>query len=111
MTTAPIPTKTIGFIVNPVAGVGGAVGLKGTDGKAILQQAIALGAKPIATQRAETFLTELSPAKAHLKIVVGAGQMGENEAQKLGYSCKVIGEAKIETSSEDTQSVAKGVVE
>ena len=113
MTTAktPIPTKTIGFIVNPVAGMGGAVGLKGTDGKAILQQAIALGAKPIATQRAETFLTELSPAKAHLKLVVGAGQMGENEAQKLGYSCKVIGEAKTETSSEDTQSVAKGIVE
>ena len=37
--------------------------------------------------------------------------MGESEAQKLGYSCKVIGEAKTETSSEDTQSVAKGIVE
>lgn len=111
MTTTPIPTKTIGFIVNPVAGMGGAVGLKGTDGKAILQQAIALGAKPIATQRAETFLTELATAKAHLRLVVGAGQMGESEAQKLGYSCKVIGEAKTETSSEDTQSVAKGIVE
>jgi predicted polyphosphate/ATP-dependent NAD kinase len=111
MTTASIPTKTIGFIVNPVAGMGGAVGLKGTDGKAILQQAIALGAKPIATQRAEIFLTELASAKAHLKLIVGAGQMGENEAQKLGYSCKVIGEDKAETSSEDTQKVAKGIVE
>lgn len=111
MTTVLIPTKTIGFIVNPVAGMGGAVGLKGTDGKAILQHAIALGAKPIATQRAETFLTELASAKAHLKLVVGAGQMGESEAQKLGYSCKVIGEIKTDTSSEDTQSVAKGIIE
>lgn len=111
MTATPIPTKTIGFIVNPVAGMGGAVGLKGTDGKAILQQAIALGAKPIATQRAETFLTELATAKTHLKLVVGAGEMGENEVQKLGYSCQAIGEAKTETSSEDTQSVAKGIIE
>jgi predicted polyphosphate/ATP-dependent NAD kinase len=106
-----IPTKTIGFIINPIAGMGGAVGLKGTDGKAILQQAIALGAKPIATQRAETFLTELSPAKANLKLVVGAGQMGENEAEKLGYCYKVIGKDKTETTPEDTQSIAKGILE
>ncbi len=106
-----LPTKTIGFIVNPVAGMGGAVGLKGTDGKAILTQAIALGAKPVATQRAETFLTELSPAKGSLKLIVGAGNMGQNQAEKYGYNCKVVGESKKETTSEDTQNTAKGIVE
>ena len=106
-----LPTKTIGFIVNPVAGMGGAVGLKGTDGKAILTQAIALGAKPVATQRAETFLTELSPAKGSLKLIVGAGNMGQNQAEKYGYTCKVVGESKKETTSEDTQNTAKGIVE
>jgi predicted polyphosphate/ATP-dependent NAD kinase len=105
------PTKTIGFIVNPVAGMGGAVGLKGTDGKAILKEAIALGAKPVAAQRAETFLTELTPAKGSLKLIVGAGYMGENEAEKCGYTCKVVGEAKKETTSEDTQNIAKAMVE
>jgi predicted polyphosphate/ATP-dependent NAD kinase len=105
-----LPTKTLGFIVNPVAGMGGAVGLKGTDGKAILNQAIALGAKPIATQRAETFLNQLSPAKEHLKLVVGAGNMGQNQAEKRGFSCKIVGESKKETSSKDTQVVAKGIV-
>jgi predicted polyphosphate/ATP-dependent NAD kinase len=111
LTTQAIPQKTIGFIVNPVAGMGGAVGLKGTDGKAILQQAIALGAKPIAAQRAETFLSEIATAKAHLKLVVGAGEMGENEATKQGYTCEVIGEAKAQTAPEDTQAIAKGIVE
>jgi predicted polyphosphate/ATP-dependent NAD kinase len=106
-----LPTKTIGFIVNPVAGMGGAVGLKGTDGKAILAQAISLGAEPIASKRAETFLKELSPAKKSLKLIVGAGCMGENQTQKCGFTCKVIGEDKDETTSQDTQNIAKGMVE
>ena len=105
-----IPTKTLGFIVNPVAGMGGAVGLKGTDGKAILNQAIALGAKPIATRRAETFFTQLSPVKESLKLIVGAGDMGQNQAQKYGFTCKVVGESKKETTSEDTQFIVKGIV-
>jgi predicted polyphosphate/ATP-dependent NAD kinase len=113
LTTAKpaLPTKTVGFIVNPVAGMGGAVGLKGTDGTAILNQAIALGAKPLAAQRAEVFLTELVAAKESLKLLVGAADMGENEAEKCGFSCKVVGAAKKETSSEDTQSIAKSMVE
>jgi predicted polyphosphate/ATP-dependent NAD kinase len=106
-----LPTKTIGFIVNPVAGMGGAVGLKGTDGKAILAQAISLGAEPIASKRAETFLKELSPAKKSLKLIVGAGCMGEKQAAKCGFTCKVIGEDKDETTSQDTQNIAKGMVE
>jgi predicted polyphosphate/ATP-dependent NAD kinase len=104
-------TKTLGFIVNPVAGMGGAVGLKGTDGLAILKEAIALGAKPIAAQRAETFLAELAPAKESLKLLVGAGDMGEAEAKKSGFSYRVIGEGKTETTSEDTQVIAKAMVE
>ena len=106
-----IPTKTIGFIVNPVAGMGGAVGLKGTDGTEILNRAIALGAKPIATQRAEIFLTQLSPAKEHLKLIVGAGSMGQNQAEKCGFTCKIVGENKQETTSDDTQTIAKGIVD
>jgi predicted polyphosphate/ATP-dependent NAD kinase len=105
------PTKTVGFIVNPVAGMGGAVGLKGTDGTAILNQAIALGAKPLAAQRAEIFLTEFTAAKDSLKLIVGAAEMGESEAEKCGFSCKVVGAAKKVTSSKDTQSVAKSMVE
>jgi predicted polyphosphate/ATP-dependent NAD kinase len=104
------PTKTIGFIVNPVAGMGGAVGLKGTDGKAILSEAIALGAKPVATERAETFLNGLTTAQKNLKLIVGAGDMGQKQAEKCGFSFKVMGKSKRETSSEDTQSIAEAMV-
>ena len=105
-----LPTKTIGFIVNPVAGMGGAVGLKGTDGKTILNKAISLGAKPIASQRAETFLAELVAAKKSLRLIVGAGSMGENQAMKCGFTFEVKGESKRETTSEDTQIIAKEMV-
>jgi predicted polyphosphate/ATP-dependent NAD kinase len=105
------PTKTVGFIVNPVAGMGGAVGLKGTDGKAILNKAISLGAKPIASARAEAFLNELSPIKNSICLLVGAGDMGETEAEKCKYTYRVIGEKRQETSSEDTKTIAQGIAD
>ena len=100
------PEKTIGFIINPVAGMGGAVGLKGTDGNEILNKAIALGAKPIASAKAEIFLSNLSTAKDHIKFLVGAGEMGEFQVKKLGFNCKVLGQAKTQTSPKDTQIIA-----
>ena len=40
----------LGFIINPVAGIGGAVGLKGSDG--MVAEALARGAIPRAQDRA-----------------------------------------------------------
>ena len=101
--------KTVGFIVNPIAGMGGAVGLKGTDGKPILKKAILLGAKPIAVARAKSFLSELKPVKKSIKLVVGAGKMGEDEARNCGFACTVLGKRKKETTAEDTREIAKRI--
>ena len=98
--------KNIGFIINPVAGMGGAVGLKGTDGNKILNKAIALGAKPIASAKAEIFLSNLTTAKEHIKFLVGAGEMGEFQVKKLGFNCQVLGQAKTQTRPKDTQIIA-----
>jgi predicted polyphosphate/ATP-dependent NAD kinase len=106
-----LPVKTIGLIVNPIAGMGGIVGLKGTDGQAILDKAVSLGAKPIAPARAESFLAELSAAKKSLRLVVGAGAMGENEAKRCGFMCTAVGERKNETNAEDTKKTAERIKE
>jgi predicted polyphosphate/ATP-dependent NAD kinase len=102
--------KAVGLIVNPVAGMGGAVGLKGTDGKAILDEALSLGAKPIAPARAECFLSELTCIQSGMRLVVGAGSMGEDEAKDCEFTFTAIGQRKSETSAEDTRQLAKQMV-
>ncbi|MEM2995500.1 MAG: ATP-NAD kinase family protein [Candidatus Bathyarchaeia archaeon] len=103
--------KTVGFIINPVAGMGGAVGLKGTNGKEILERALMLGAEPVAPARAKSFLSELKPVRERIRLFAGAGSMGEDEARNCGFSCMVIGERKRETSAEDTVEIAKRIKE
>jgi len=102
--------NAIGLIVNPVAGMGGAVGLKGTDGKKILNKAISLGAKPTAPARAETFLSELDLQEKGTRLVVGAGSMGEDEANNSHHVFSVIGDSKPETSAEDTREIAREMI-
>ncbi|MEJ2126382.1 MAG: ATP-NAD kinase family protein [Candidatus Bathyarchaeota archaeon] len=101
--------KTVGFIVNPIAGMGGAVGLKGTDGTEILEKAVSLGAKPVAPARAELFLKALEPVKEDIMLLVGPGLMGETEAKNQGCDYKVFGEQKTDTKPEDTITVAKTI--
>jgi predicted polyphosphate/ATP-dependent NAD kinase len=103
------PKHKIGFIVNPIAGMGGAVGLKGTDGKEILEKAVTLGAKQVAPARAETFLSELTPIKNQIQLIVGAGQMGEHEAKNQKFCYKVFGKQKTDTYPEDTIEIAKTI--
>ena len=101
----------MGFVVNPVAGMGGAVGLKGTDGKDVLQKALLLGAMPVASVRAEIFLSELKQIRSEVRLVVGAGLMGEDEARSCGFDCVVVGKRKAQTSAEDTLRVAEKVLD
>ncbi|RLI31366.1 ATP-NAD kinase [Candidatus Bathyarchaeota archaeon] len=98
---------TLGFIVNPIAGMGGAVGLKGTDGPEILERAIKLGARPVAPVRAKEFLKALSPVKTRIRLVAAAGNMGEIEAKESGFEPIVVGEAKAKTTPEDTKDAAR----
>lgn len=62
----------IGFLVNPIAGMGGSVGLKGTDGT-LLDEAVKRGAKPVAPSRALRFLLKLREVRPDNLVLVSAG--------------------------------------
>lgn len=98
--------KKVGLIVNPVAGIGGRVGLKGSDGTEILAKAIALGAKPEAATRAQETLKVLRGMD--VEILTFAGEMGEDECVAVGLKHKVVGKAEKERSdADDTIRAAK----
>ncbi|MEM0050241.1 MAG: ATP-NAD kinase family protein [Candidatus Bathyarchaeia archaeon] len=104
--------KSIGLIVNPIAGMGGSVSLKGTDGEEILEKALSLGAKPVAPRRAEIFLLHLKNLiNEEINLLVGAGWMGEFEAMRVGFEHTVIGQRKERTTADDTKEIAVKMLE
>lgn len=101
-------TMKLGFIVNPIAGMGGRVGLKGTDG--VLEEAIARGAKPVAPKRAVEFLEKLKEnmATTPFQILTCPKTMGEEEAEDADLPVQVLSmTCKEETTAEDTKTAVK----
>jgi predicted polyphosphate/ATP-dependent NAD kinase len=100
--------RMLGFIVNPVAGLGGRVGLKGSDGLVIQQRARELGAVPEAYDRASEAMRRLKKSASDLeKIVTYPGEMGENVAVRCGYSPIIIGDiCHGKTTAADTRRAA-----
>ncbi|MBR5534610.1 MAG: ATP-NAD kinase family protein [Ruminiclostridium sp.] len=97
--------KKIGLIINPVAGLGGSVGLKGSDG--LVEEALARGAVPQSEQRARVALRELLPLGNTITVYTGPGSMGENLAKELGFSSVVMeGIRTGQTSAEDTKALS-----
>lgn len=102
----------IGLIVNPMAGIGGAVGLKGSDGESIQRQSIALGAVPVAPGRTVEALEQISKLGDRFTLFTSPGEMGEDVAKACGFEPEVRGEIKQGfTSGHDTQWAAEECLE
>jgi len=80
----------VGLIVNPVAGMGGSVGLKGTDGKDTLERAIALGAVPLAQERTARALRILAAFGQALNWIAPKGEMGGDVLRTAGLSTELL---------------------
>lgn len=97
----------IGFLINPIAGMGGSVGLKGTDG--LVDEAVELGAQPVATERARKCMVELT---INALFITCSGAMGEEALTSSQRSYEVAYSfAGHRSTSEDTKKACTRFLE
>jgi predicted polyphosphate/ATP-dependent NAD kinase len=104
----------LGLLVNPIAGMGGRVGLKGTDG--VVEEAIRRGAEPVAPGRGLEFLAALariaSVNQLKLDIVTCPGEMGERITEESGFETQVVDVAvDKDTDAKDTRECVLALYE
>ncbi len=101
----------LGLIINPYAGLGGSVGLKGSDGEAIRTEALARGAEMRAPQRMARALQFLLPFRDQIEIFCFADNMGDAIARDLGFITHVVGAAQQSPSeASDTCAAASALM-
>ncbi len=105
----------LGLIVNPIAGMGGPVALKGSDGEDLQAQARHLGATGRGEKRASEFVRLLHAELEARDIAfprwyTWGGAMGESSLN-MADGVVVCGKADDGTSREDTRQAAASLIE
>ncbi len=107
-----ISTFRLGIIVNPFAGIGGALALKGSDGAEVRAKALAMGAEKRANEKMAKALSILEALSGQFTVLTAAGEMGESVCQSMGIACDVIYTPLNEqTEAQDSELAAKAMVE
>lgn len=96
----------VGLLVNPVAGIGGAVALKGSDGAEIQQAAAARGGEPRGEGRARRALRAAGPVLRTLRWLTWDGTMGADLLRSEALTCEVLGTPGDPPGPADTRQAA-----
>ena len=99
----------VGLVINPVAGMGGSVGLKGTDGKDVYLEALRRGAVPTSEERAVIALRSV-PASLDVQFLTASGEMGETAAVRAGVQFRTVYDMAGETSPFETMEACAELV-
>jgi predicted polyphosphate/ATP-dependent NAD kinase len=107
--TTNLDARAIGFLVNPVAGIGGPAGLAGSDGRDVQREARAGGGVARAASRAAEALAVLVHTHPGLEIVTGAGALGEAVVRSAGLVPRVVympADPEVTTADDTTRAAA-----
>ena len=97
------------FVVNPLAGIGGPLALKGSDGEAG-REALRRGARLVAPERARRFTAQLARllAGSGVELLTAGGVMGADYLRGAGLGYEVVYEPRgWPTRREDTVATVK----
>lgn len=104
----------LGLVINPLAGIGGSVALKGSDGDIVIRQALEKGAVPLAEKRVFDALKQLEVNLEYPVLTVN-GAMGKSVLDSLNIKSSMVHEVNMDvinqTSADDTQSAIKAFVD
>jgi predicted polyphosphate/ATP-dependent NAD kinase len=101
----------LGLIINPIAGLGGSVALKGSDGEETANIALSLGAEAKSNDRAKVALELLLDRKDAVEVYTVSGDMGESLCQQLALSYQVVHNSQTPTRISDTEQAASKMSE
>lgn len=102
----------LGLIVNPYAGIGGALALKGSDGEEIRREALKQGAVKKANDKTRLALTEILSNMHQVQVFTASGEMGEDVSRSLGLETTVVYTCQhSQTEAVDTVDAAKALLD
>ena len=100
----------IGFVVNPIAGMGGSVGLKGTDGPKTVERARQRGAQPVAGNRALRAISVLGAGAAGVSWQTANGAMGADVLKACGVRFSEVEGGSDRPTAHATRAVVKAFI-
>jgi len=103
----------VGLIINPIAGVGGRIGLKGSDNAKEIWEKLNSGeGKKISQDRTKRFLSIITDLKEQIYFLTFNGEMGEDVLKELDFDYEIVGKSKEEKPTrDDTKKAAKVFLE
>ena len=101
----------LGLLVNPYAGIGGALALKGSDGVEIREKALSMGAEKKALDKTRLALAHIVTIQDQVQLYVASGDMGETLAKDMGFHYTLVYQPEnLQTEGQDTEATAKALL-
>jgi predicted polyphosphate/ATP-dependent NAD kinase len=103
----------IGVVVNPVAGIGGAVGLQSSDGASVQEEARRRNGSPAGQERLQGFLISLQgilgTSMQDIEWLAWGGEMGFQALAAMNVSARQLGKPQQPSTSVDTKTAIQAL--